>query len=320
MKKHNNYTSEYIKINGIEQYLLHYATDPALPVMLFLHGGPGMAESTFAYAFQEGMFSLFTVVHWDQRGAGKTLTKNTDYPTVDELLLDTLEVVRYLKKKYSKEKIVILGHSWGSMLGSLFVQKYPQEVLYYIGTGQFVNVVENEKAGYDKLMELIKSVGNQKDIKRLKKIGTYPESNYEKPMIKKIQSIRILQGKYKIGMNFGPILKSLLRSPVFCLSDLSSLFKGMSNNKKLWDYMFSSNLYSESRVYQMPVFYILGADDFQAPHEIAERYFKTIEAPRKKLFTIKSAAHFMMLDQPKEFAHILSEICAIQDEKINGEG
>lgn len=319
MKKLTGYVSEYIKINEIEQYLLHYRTDPALPVLLFLHGGPGMAESTFAYAFQEGMSQLFTVVHWDQRGAGKTLTKNkknVGYPTVDELLVDTLGVVRYLKKKYGKEKIVILGHSWGSMLGTLFVQKYPQEVLYYIGTGQFVDVVENEKAGYDKLKELIAAAGNQKDLAQLEKIGAYPERNYEKPMIKKIQAIRILQGKYKVGMNFGPILKALLKSPVFRLSDLSSLFKGMSNNKELWNYMFSSNLYLESRSYQVPVFYILGADDFQAPHTIAERYFNTIEAPVKKLFTIKNAAHFMMLDQPKGFAQILSEICSLQGEYL----
>jgi pimeloyl-ACP methyl ester carboxylesterase len=317
LKKQYDYNSEYIKINGIEQYLLHYISEPALPVMLFLHGGPGMAESTFAYTFQKGLSELFTIVHWDQRGAGKTLTKNkknSNYPTIDKLLEDLLEVVRYLKKKYAKEKIVILGHSWGSMLGTLFVQKHPQEVLYYIGAGQLVDVIENEKAGYKKLRQLIIAAGNQKDMARLVKIGDYPESNYEKPMIKKIQAIRILQGKYKIGMNFGPIIKALLKSPIFQLSDLSSLFKGMSNNKGLWNFMFSSSLYSESRTYAVPVFYILGADDFQAPYTIAERYFNTLEAPSKKLFIMKGAAHFMMLDQPNAFTQILSEICALSGE------
>lgn len=311
MGKQTGYVSEYIKINGIEQYLLHYRTDPVLPVLLFLHGGPGMAESIFAYTFQEGLSPLFTVVHWDQRGAGKTLTKNKkniSYPTVEELLEDLLEIVRHLKKKYGKEKLVILGHSWGSMLGTLFVQRHPQEVLYYIGAGQFIDVVENEKAGYDKLRELITAAGNQKDLAQLEKIGAYPECNYEKPMIKKIQAIRILQGKYKVGMNFGPILKAIFKSPIFQLSDLSSLFKGMSNNKELWNFMFSSSLYSQSHTYQVPVFYVLGADDFQAPHTIAQRYFETIEAPFKKLLTMKNAAHFMMLDQPQEFANVLSEI------------
>ncbi len=108
----------------------------------------------------------------------------------------------YLKKKYNKEKIVILGHSWGSVLGTLFVLKYPQEVLYYIGAGQVIDIVENEKIGYEKVRELIIKAGNKKDLDSLEKIGVYPEKNYEKPMIKKLQRIRILQGKYKVGMNF----------------------------------------------------------------------------------------------------------------------
>ncbi len=314
MKKQSNYFSEYIEINGIEQYLLHYNANPEYPVLLFLHGGPGMAESTFAYAFQDNLSSLFTVVHWDQRGAGKTLTKTSQknkYPSMDELLDDLLKVVQYLKEKYNKDKIIILGHSWGSVLGTIFVKKYPEEVLFYIGTGQVIDIVENEKVGYDKLKELIINADNKKDLDNLKKIGVYPEKNYDKSMIKKIQKIRILQGKYKIGMNFIPIIKTLIKSPVFRLSDISSLIKGMGNNKKLWDFLFSHNLYEESREYEIPVFYILGDRDFQAPNTIASSYFETINAPNKKLFLIRDAGHFMMLDQAKLFADVLEEICTL---------
>lgn len=314
IKKQNNYFSEYIEINGIEQYLLHYNTNSECPVLLFLHGGPGMAESTFAYAFQGNLSGLFTVVHWDQRGAGKTLTKTSKkdrYPSIDELLDDMLKVVQYLKEKYNKDRIVILGHSWGSMLGTLFVKKYPQEVLYYVGVGQVIDIVENEKVGYDKLKELIINTNNKKDLDNFNRIGVYPEKNYEKPMIKKIQQIRILQGKYKIGMNFIPILKTLIKSPVFKRSDISSLLKGMNNNKKLWDFLFSHSLYEENREYEIPVFYILGDMDFQAPNTIASSYFDTINAPNKKLFFIKDAGHFIMLDQPKLFADALLEICAL---------
>lgn len=319
LRKQNDYFSEYIKINGIEQYLLHYKTSADLPVLLFLHGGPGMAESIFAYAFQKELSSLFNIVHWDQRGAGKTLTKskgNSDYPSVDELIDDLFAIVNYLKKKYSKDKIVILGHSWGSILGTLFVLKYPQEVLYYIGAGQVVDIVKNEKVGYEKVKELIIKAGNKKDLESLEKIGVYPEKNYEKPMIRKIQKIRILQGKYKIGMNFTPIVKTLLKSPIFTLSDISSLLKGMKNNKKLWDYLFSHSLYEESRDYKTPVYYILGNRDFQAPRTIASRYFDLINAPNKKIFIIEDAGHFMMLDQPKLFSNALAEIRGICHEAI----
>lgn len=314
MKKQNDYFSEYIKINGIEQYLLHHTISAELPVLLFLHGGPGMAESTFAYAFQKELSSFFNIVHWDQRGAGKTLTKakrNSNYPSCEELIDDLFQIVTYLKKKYKKEKIVILGHSWGSVLGTLFVLKYPQEVLYYIGAGQVIDIVENERIGYEKVKELIIKAGNKKDLGCLEKIGVYPEKNYEKPMIKKLQRVRILQGKYKVGMNFIPIIKTLIKSPLFRLSDITSLFKGMNNNKKLWEFLFSHSLYEESRDYRIPVFYILGDRDFQAPHTIASGYFDSINAPNKKMFIIKEAGHFMMLDQPKLFTNALADICRL---------
>src|SRR5690242_9440966 len=94
---------EYVSINGINQYLFHSGTKYENPVMLFLHGGPGSAESVLAHAFQEKWEDIFTVVHWDQRGAGKTLTKNPDkYPTIDLMIKDLFEIIQYLKKKYNK--------------------------------------------------------------------------------------------------------------------------------------------------------------------------------------------------------------------------
>lgn len=215
---------------------------------------------------------------------------------------------QYLKKKHDKEKIIILGHSWGSVLGTLFVTKYPQDVLYYIGAGQLIDIVENEKVGYEKIKKLIIESGNKKDLKNLEKIGVYPEKNYKKPMIKKIQRIRLLQGKYKIGMDFMPIIKTLLKSPIFQLTDIRSLVKGMNNNKKIWDFLFSHSLYDISREYTVPVYYILGDRDFQAPNTIASRYFDSIHAPNKKMFVIKDAGHFMMLDQPKLFTNVMDGI------------
>jgi pimeloyl-ACP methyl ester carboxylesterase len=108
MKKQNGYYSEYIKINGIEQYLLHYSADAGNDVLLFLHGGPGSAESTFGYAFQKELSDLYTVVHYDQRGAGKTLTRNgkINDPSVDELIDDLFEIVQYLKRNITKRRLL----------------------------------------------------------------------------------------------------------------------------------------------------------------------------------------------------------------------
>lgn len=157
---------EYVTINGISQFLYHMGTNNENPVMLFLHGGPGSVESLFTKKFQEKWEEIYTVVHWDQRGAGKTLTKNPDkLPTIELLLQDLYEIIQYLKKKYDKQKIVILGHSWGSVLGSIFIRKHPEEAAYFIGVGQVVNMLENEQVGYNKLLEMIELSGDQKSKK-----------------------------------------------------------------------------------------------------------------------------------------------------------
>lgn len=312
MKQQTGSEAEFVEINGVQQYLLHTKSNVAqAPVLLFLHGGPGMSEAAFAYAFQPGWQPLYTVVHWDQPGAGKTLTKNKNaYPDMQELLGHLHGVVQYLKQKYSTEKIVLLGHSFGSVLGSLYALRHPQDVLYYIGAGQVVSLMENERAGYEKLKEQIVSAGNQRDLQKLEKLGAYPQPSYDKAMMKKMQSIRMLQGKYKIGMEFGPILQTLLKSPVFQLSDLGSLVKGLSNNKALVDFLFSHSLANESLEYQVPVYYLLGERDFQAPYPIAQAYFETIRAPHKKLWMVENAGHFMMLDQPGAVSALLAEIKA----------
>lgn len=314
MPKKADWHAEYIDVSGEQQYLLHYPANGEKPLLLFLHGGPGMAESVFAYAFQDGLADYFSTVYWDQRGAGKTLAKSScrsSYPTVEELLGDMRIVVGYLKQTYKKQKVAILGHSWGSMLGTLFAQKYPEEVECYIGAGQIIDILENERHGYNKLKEMIHKANNRKDLERLARIGEYPEAAYSKEMIKKIQQIRILQGKYRLGMDFKPVIKALLRSPVFRLPDILSLVRGMSNNKPVWNYLFSHTLLHAVPAYEVPVFYILGDRDFQAPQPIASQYFDSVQAPAKKKYIIQDAGHFMMLDQPAAYREILAEISVL---------
>ena len=145
-------------------------------------------------------------------------------------------------------------------------------------------------------------------MQKLEKTGAYPQPNYDKAMMKKMQSVRMLQGKYKIGMEFGPILKTMLKSPIFQLPDLGSLVKGFSNNKALVDFLFSHSLANESLDYPVPVYYLLGERDFQAPYPIAQAYFETIQAPHKKLWMVENAGHFMMLDQPGAVSALLAEM------------
>lgn len=306
------YLEEFIPINGIKQFLFHLGTSYDNPVMLFLHGGPGSAESLFTRAFQEKWEEIYTVVHWDQRGTGKTLTKNPDkLPTIDLILQDLFEVIQYLKKKYNKQKIVILGHSWGSVLGSVFIRKYPDEVAYYIGVAQVINMLENEKVGYKKVKDLIEQAGDKKSMKKLELIGEYPGNKivFNKDFSKKCEEVRKLQGKYKLGMKIDlKIWITVFKSPIFKFSDIIAFMKIFQANEKLHSFLGEFNLRSESAVYQVPIYYILGGNDWQAPYVIAQKYFEEIYAPNKNLYVIANAGHMTMMEQPEPFYKALLEI------------
>jgi pimeloyl-ACP methyl ester carboxylesterase len=311
------YLDEYVSINGIEQFLFHLGTSYDNPVMLFLHGGPGSAESLFTGAFQEKWEKVYTVVHWDQRGAGKTLTKNPDkLPTIDLMLQDLFEVIQYLKKKYSKQKIVILGHSWGSVLGSVFIRKYPQEIAYYIGTGQVVNMLENEQVGYNKVKELIEQAGDEKSMKKLELIGEYPGNKivFDKEFLKKCNKVRKLQGKYKLGMKIDlAIWITMFKSPIFKFSDIIAFMKISKANQKVHSFLGDFNLRTELPEYKVPIYYILGGNDWQVPYVIAQKYFEEINAPNKKIFLIPDTGHMTMMEKPDLFFDALLEINKIEE-------
>ncbi|MDF2882816.1 MAG: alpha/beta hydrolase [Clostridiaceae bacterium] len=296
------YFDEYVSINGINQYLFHSGTKYDNPVILFLHGGPGSAESLFAYAFQEKWEDIFTVVHWDQRGSGKTLTKNPDkYPTIDLMIKDLFEIIQYLKKKYNKQKIIILGHSWGSVLGSMFILQYPEEVAYYIGVGQVIGFLENERVGYEKVKELI--------IKANEIIGDYPGDKYDSKFMGKCSKIRRIQGKYNLAVKVKfSMLITLFRSPIFKFSDLLALVKGFKANEKVLEFLGSFDLRSKPAEYKVPIYYILGGNDWQTPYVIAQEYFNRINAPYKNFYLIPNAGHMTMLDQSQLFFEALLEV------------
>lgn len=304
------YTEEYVSINGINQYLFHSGTKYDNPVMLFLHGGPGSAESLFAHIFQEKWEDIFTVVHWDQRGAGKTLTNNPDkYPTIDLMLKDLFEIIQYLKKKYNKQKIIILGHSWGSVLGSTFIKQYSEEVAYYIGVGQVISMLENERVGYEKVKELILQANDKKSLKKLKLLGDYPGDKFDINCLKKCMKIRRLQGKYNLAIKMNiSICISVFKSPIFKLSDILALIKGLKANEELLEFLGSFDLKSECEEYKVPIYYILGGNDWQTPYVIAKEYFNRINAPYKNFYLIPDAGHMTMLDQPNLFFDALLEI------------
>lgn len=310
MKKEKAYVEEYVHAAGIDHYLLHYRSRPEDPVLLFIHGGPGQTESFFAYVVEEYAARDYNIVYYDQRGAGKTWLKNRrSRPDTETLKNDLLEIVLYLKRTYGKEKIGILGHSWGSVLGSMFAMEHPEHTLCYIGCGQVINILENERTGYAILKSVIEKGGSGKDRKKLQKIGEYPTPDFDWKAYRKMGQVRSLQGKYGLAQDFSRTVIRLWRgSPIMGVRDLLPFVTGMSVNMRLMKELMSFDLRERGDRYQSPVYYVLGEKDSQTPIEISMKYFEQVQAYDKKLYLIAGAGHAPMIDNVDDYRRALREI------------
>ena len=310
MKTDRTYTEEYVSLAGIDHYLLHYRSKPEDPVILFIHGGPGQSETFFAFIVEEYAARNYNIVYYDQRGAGKTWLKNRkSKPDTEILKNDLLEIVLYLKKAYGKNKIGLLGHSWGSVLGSMFALEHPEHTLFYIGCGQVINIMENERTGYAILKDTIYKSGNKKDIRKLEKIGEYPTDYFDMKVYRKMGQIRSLQGKYGLAQDFSKTVIDLWRrSPVMGMKDLLPFVTGIMTNMKVMSELMSFDLRKEGSSYQVPVYYVLGEKDCQTPIEISMKYFEEMDAPEKKLYLIPNAGHAPMIDNVEEYRKAVGEI------------
>ena len=171
---------EAVDVGGIRQWIHIRGRDRRNPVLLYLHGGPGTPMMPFGYAFQTYLEGAFTVVEWDQRGAGKTYFANDPAvvtPTIsyERMQADALEMVNLLRKRFDQPKIFVIGHSWGSMLGLPLVHAHPELFYAYVGTGQVINARENERTGYEHALAEARRRGDQEAIKALVAIAPYPD-------------------------------------------------------------------------------------------------------------------------------------------------
>jgi len=313
---------EVIELGGVNQYVYIRGENKNNPVILVLHGGPGSPLTPYIYKYQSGLEKDYTVVNWDQRNSGKTYFLN-DPKTVDLsisiMVEDTKQLVEYLRNEFNQEKIIILGHSWGSVLGTAFIQTYPQYVEAYIGVGQLVNTVEALQLGYDEAKTAAVENNNKKDIQALEELKGYlPTSNdFNYDSFFKLR--KIISKNLANGYDYQP-MEELLFSPYYSLNELSFFLKdSIELQGPLIDYVFEEyHVNDYGAVYQVPVLYILGEHDWLTPNILAKEFFDTIEAPKKDYVLIEEAGHLTMLDQPESFNNaIISFVSSLDESEDN---
>lgn len=307
---------ETVEIGGVKQVLYFRGEDIENPVILYLHGGPGSPYIPSIHGFQYDLEKDFTFVQWDQRNTGKTFRLNDpDYVletlSLERAIEDAYEITRYIKQKLNKDKIVIIGHSWGSVLGTALVQKYPQEYSAYIGIGQVINMRENERVGYRAVLDTAREAGNKNDISALEALAPYPPPiPYSESFIDMIIKVRGIQGKYGVASVFDlNILFLMFTSPYYSLGEIMiplNSVKKLQYQEPLMRFLFDEyDIHDFGVTYDIPVFYIMGENDYNTPYPLAKEFFEEILAPKKIFFTIHEAGHEPMLDNKAEFIRVM---------------
>ena len=303
----------WVEIGGIRQYIQIRGQNAKNPVLLVLHGGPGTPLSAMNHAFQYEWEKDFTVVQWDQRQAGKTYYANDPKAVAETLKFDTVledawQVTQYLQKRLGAKKIALMGHSWGTVLGTALAQTHPEAFSCYIGVGQVTDLKSNERVGYEKALELARKAQNAADVAALEALEGYPGQVFDEAFCSNMLTLRKYQQKY--GLADAISLKNVLLvmgSPYYNFFEALYYTKNtVALHGSLFRYMFEKHdARAFGAAYPMPVYYIMGENDFQTPVTLAKELFSEIEAPQKQLFLIEGAGHFTMVDNPDNFNRAL---------------
>ncbi len=299
---------EKIELNGMEQWLLIRGKSTSNPVLLWLHGGPGAAQMPIARHFNGALEDAYVVVHWDQRGAGKSNPADFDETsmTFQQYLDDAHALTLYLKTRFGQEKIYLLGHSWGAQLGLRLAQAYPQDYFAYIGVSQVVSPPQAQRIAYEWLIGQVEDQKNEADRKKLQALGQPPFREHER-YVEFVRLIDAYGGDF--DTNIARLAWITFRGSEYNLSDMRAWLNGANRGSgNMWDdpaYQFYDAFVNIPRV-EIPVYLLNGTLDYNTPAILTQQYYNQLEAPAgKHLIIFESSAHTPFLGEAEAFNTVL---------------
>ncbi len=302
----------FVKIGGIEQWMTIRGQDRENPVVLLLHGGPGLAMSPYPRDVIFDWTKDFTLVQWDQRGAGRTYGRSGPLDpgvTIDRMSMDGVEVAEFVRQKLNKQKIILVGLSWGTVMGIQMAKARPDLFYAYVGTGQIVSEPEGEALVYAQVLNKARARGDTKAISELEKIGPPPYNSQTKLAVQR-----------KWGRAYEPGAQSnlslactVLFESSASLQDVRDYVAGVidSQNHFFGEDMsgpFASvDLRTLGTDFAIPMFVFQGAEDDFTPTRLAKAYVDSITASQKQFIAIPDAGHTALNTRSDEFLRLLDQ-------------
>lgn len=311
----------YVTIGGVRQWITVRAMAKGQPLLLYLHGGPGSPVSDFSYAFQKPWEDYFTVVQWDQRGFGRSaidLDRMTPV-TKDQLVSDAIELIELLRRRYRQDKIILVGHSFGTIIGASVARKRPDLLHAYVALGQVTNWPNLFQDSKDAMLDIAHASRDTAFAERLARIPAGPPASDVKAFGEwsgTIQAEAATKGYFWYNARSGEDLarRTLswpLLSPTISLGQFAStLFRDDSERTHLslvrsvatWD--FRRDL---GRRFEVPMIFVSGRHDLTTPVGNVIALEHEIGAPYKAMNILEYSAHVMFLEEPGRVLRILTD-------------
>ncbi len=305
----------YVKLGGQEQYLLIRGENKDNPVLIWLHGGPSSPEGYVNYYFQKNLLSDYTVIDWDQRGCGRTYFRNekndpeNKTATFEQLQTDLNELVDYACQRFGKEKVIIVGHSYGSVIGSKYALTCPEKVSAFVGVGQFVSM-KSEMHSYEDALSKATAKGDD----TAKMVEAYNKYINDKSLLSMMELRKHTAPYHKAEKSANTIWMGIA-SPYMGIDDMRWFLKQMGSmdeyiklNQQLFDGLMTLDVRDFGMEYEVPVGFITGAQDWTTPVKYAKDYCEAITAPEKRIALIDGCGHAPQYDDSEAFCDELKSM------------
>jgi pimeloyl-ACP methyl ester carboxylesterase len=299
----------FVTINGVDQGMFIKGRDIGNPVLLYLHGG--MPDYFLTEDYPTGLEDYFTVVWWEQRGSGLSYRPDMDPGSVnpEQLVADTLELTRYLREHFGRERIYLMGHSGGTFIGVQAAAEAPEYFHAYIAVAQISNQIESERLAYDFMLERFRVEGDRKMVRRLENArpGDAPPLPDAYTAVRDVAMHRLGVGTTRDMRSIvrGLFLSSL-RNREYTLGEKIAMWRGkILSDNALWNTQLATDLTRKVQRLEIPVYFLHGQYDYTVSYPLAKAYFERLEAPKKGFYTFTSSAHSPLFEEPERMGEIM---------------
>lgn len=300
-----------VKLNGSDEWITIRGKNKDNPILLFLAGGPGGSQLSETRDQLKVLEDKFVIVDWDQAGAGKSYNAvEIDSLTPKRYIKDAHELTKYLCERFGKKKIYVCGESWGSALGIILVNKYPELFYAFVGTGQMISFVDTELYCYNTAIQIAKEKSDIKMVKKLK--SQLPPPYYSKVTSKSASYLMYLSNYMSKDPNISnPGYHTLMdiAAPEYGLHDKLNFILGTVNTfDHVYPQLYGVDFRKQIKKIDVPVYFFEGRHDVNTPTKLVQEYCDVLNAPNKKLIWFEHSGHDPWMNEPKKFCDTMVNV------------